>query len=459
MLDKLPQGLAIVDQEGNMVYTNAAIMEYSAQESCSLPNRHRSIKVDEFFNRHLTFKDGKTIKDLIQTQKPDEPLVGEAHNENGERKMSVEVDWFSIRFDAVDCKSIILKNMTAIEELQQKKIEEKYLRLLLASVTHDLRTPLNGIYGMLELLDQEQLSWTAVKYLKVAKNTTQLALYLVHDLLDFSQIEANSFSLAYEDAEISAVIDECLALYENEYNKKGLFLNVEYDNSIPFQITIDKSRYKQVLLNLLSNAYKFTTKGGVTIYVSFRSSDGYLITAVTDTGVGIRPENMSKLFKIYTKFEDSHGLNPKGVGLGLTICKKIVEQHGGTITCQSQVDKGTTFTFTVKTHDEMKPRHEEEKITPKKYVPDPVKAVSPISINRINSAKKFDNKNGIVSEKIDEEPHDCNRILIVDDNDTNLMALRGFSKAAGINAVSVFFNAFIKKGTKWIRRDTANKGK
>jgi len=456
LLDKLPSGIAVINSDGYIVYSNALLSEFSTKEYCSIRPKKRKLKVNEYFDQSLIFKDGKSLTEILSDENNMGPNIGDLLGANGEKAKIIEVEWFPMKFDSMDCKVLKLKNVSEREELHKQVVEQKYLKLLLASVTHDLRTPLNGISGMLELIEQEPLSEAGNKYLQVARNTTNLALYLVNDLLDFSQIEAHSFKLAYENVEISKVIEECKLLYENEYTKKGLYLTSEYDSSVPASISIDKSRYKQILLNLISNAYKFTPVGGVKIYVRFDESQNLLITAVEDSGVGLKPENISNLFKLYTKLDDHNSLNPKGVGLGLTICKKIVEQHGGTITVESEYGKGTIFEFSVKCKDVQSTYTETDKNQTIRLIQ---KSPHPKKVRALrNQVCLSENLKSDTNRVIQQIPDNCayGKILVVDDTDTNLLILQAFCKASGISMDAVFLYFILNKGKKRTRSHRKN---
>jgi hypothetical protein len=186
-----------------------------------------------------------------------------------------------------------------------------------------------------------------MKQCSVGLNTGKLMLCLIQDILDLSQMEADKFTLNDELFAPSAAVTECLEVMEYQYKKKKIALNKIITCEPSMEIKNDKNRYKQVIFNLLGNALKFTTEGHVDVEISYHEDTQSLLTTVTDTGAGIKPEEQSSLFQVYGKMESHKRNNPHGVGFGLNICKKLTEAMGGKITCVSEYGKGTCFTFTV----------------------------------------------------------------------------------------------------------------
>ncbi len=210
----------------------------------------------------------------------------------------------------------------------------------MASVTHELRNPLNGILGMLDLLEDGLSGGEYKGFLRVAKNTSLLLLNLINDILDFSQMEADSLRIANQMFLLPGVIEECINIVMFQIQKKNLSLKLRLPRNFPKYIISDKNRYKQILLNLLSNAIKFTSDGMIRIDVTYEYEAALVRSTVSDTGIGISPKEQTHLFKLYGKLDSSKGMNLQGVGLGLTICKQLAEKMGGEITLKSEEGKG-----------------------------------------------------------------------------------------------------------------------
>jgi signal transduction histidine kinase len=214
----------------------------------------------------------------------------------------------------------------------------------LANMSHELRTPLNAIIGFSEMLSAETLGPLPDHYRTYSqyiRTSGVMLLDLINDLLDLSRIEAGQYELEESDAAVAPALAECLAIVTADAQRKGLTLSL--DPGPPgLMIHVDLRAFKQVVLNLLSNAVKFTEAGSVMVTAAL--ADGALVVTVADTGIGIAPEVMPRLFE---PFHQGHaGLSRKygGSGLGLSICRNLVELHGGQITLASTPQMGTSVT-------------------------------------------------------------------------------------------------------------------
>lgn len=239
-----------------------------------------------------------------------------------------------------------LRNVSSSIKLSKAKSKTKYLSLYMSSITHDFRTPLSIIEGNMEQMaivlheDKELMQNIS----NIRKSVSILTL-LVQDILDASSIKANKFQLRLSRINIMTLIEEMIELFTIKYKDKGLFLVKEYSNNLPLQICTDESRLKQIFFNLLSNAYKFTLIGGVTISVDFELETNRLILQVKDTGVGISPNKIGLLFDPFQKLDEHSTLNPNGIGLGLYNCKNLIQKLQGDIKVTSELGLGTTFTI------------------------------------------------------------------------------------------------------------------
>lgn len=251
------------------------------------------------------------------------------------------------KFEGKECRAIIMKDLTHTKELESAREEKKHQQTLLGSLTHELRTPLNGIVGMLDLLEKEVRSVTGKKHWRVAKASTELMIILVEDILDLAQIEAGNIKINQGPFNVRQAISECMDLLIERFEKRSVALQFFPDSSVPKEVICDKQRYKQILLNLLSNALKFTLSGSVTIAITYNAKTEYLITEVTDTGVGINEEEITQLFKPFGRLDRTLNINPHGIGFGLSTCKRLTELLGGNISIVSVPGKGSTFNFNV----------------------------------------------------------------------------------------------------------------
>lgn len=218
----------------------------------------------------------------------------------------------------------------------------------LASMSHELRTPLNASIGFSELLKMGvagELTEKQKQYVENILSSNQFLLTLINDVLDLSKIEAGKFELKPEKISVPVTIRETLYLIKEKAMRNNVSLNTELDPELEF-IEADKQRFKQILFNLLSNAVKFTGPEGTVTITAKKESDMAKIS-VSDTGIGIKEENLGKLFRKFEQLEKRIGQKYGGTGLGLAISRQLLELHGGEIQVQSKFGEGSTFTFTL----------------------------------------------------------------------------------------------------------------
>jgi two-component system sensor histidine kinase EvgS len=218
----------------------------------------------------------------------------------------------------------------------------------LANMSHELRTPLNAIIGLSELLEQEIPGPLQVKqkeYVEQVASSGRHLLTLVNDILDLSKVEAGFLRLTRNWLHPETVFESVLGSVRSLANRRGLTLLVEHSQGLP-KFNVDPARMKQVLFNLLSNAIKFTEPGG-TVWLRARAEGRTMLIEVQDTGMGISPADVPKLFREFEQIEAKHGPKPEGTGLGLALSKVLIEAHGGEISVASMPGKGSTFTVRV----------------------------------------------------------------------------------------------------------------
>jgi signal transduction histidine kinase/CheY-like chemotaxis protein len=219
-----------------------------------------------------------------------------------------------------------------------------------ANVSHELRTPLNMIIGFSEMITQSPQAYGAalppalLADIAVIQRNSQHLASLVNDVLDLSQAEAGRMALTREWVCLRETIEAAVMAVRPLFESKGLTLALDVPEGLP-PVLCDRTRIRQVILNLLSNAGRFTERGGVRIHVEL--GDHGIITCVTDTGPGISPENQKRLFEPFEQIDSSLSRRHEGSGLGLSISKRFVEMHGGKMWLESQVGQGTTFYFSL----------------------------------------------------------------------------------------------------------------
>lgn len=222
----------------------------------------------------------------------------------------------------------------------------------LANMSHEIRTPLNGIIGFTNLLLKSPLSQRQKEHLSTIRKSSEILLMIINDILDFSKIEAGKLLLEKGRIEVRDLIDDVVMMMAPTAHSKNLELVHLHYQDVPKEITGDSLRIKQVVTNLVNNAIKFTQAGEVVIRVmlheqEFDESQEAIKISVTDTGVGLSRAQQHSIFKAFSQADASTARNYGGTGLGLTICKKLIEQMGGVIGFDSELGKGSTFWFTL----------------------------------------------------------------------------------------------------------------
>lgn len=241
------------------------------------------------------------------------------------------------------------KHQTYRKQLELLNAEnERLLRIktmLMATVTHDLQTPLGSIIGFSDLMDSSDISDKQKQYVGNIKDSADYILRLVNDLLDFSKLENNRITIEEVSFNVKSLIENTCMTLEPAASNKGIELTWDIDEELNSNFISDPFRLKQVLTNLISNSIKFTPEGSVEVTAT--NKEGLITIAVLDTGIGIAQEKQADVFKEFTQAHPGIEKRFGGTGLGLTISKKIIELLGGNITLESQEDQGSIFTISI----------------------------------------------------------------------------------------------------------------
>jgi two-component sensor histidine kinase len=455
----MPVGILILErQTKEILFYNKAITKlvrmHKGQPEDNSDNREQPVIEGEIMDVINNFKEtngpntmGEIIKDW------DDEILNSKYKykyKKDRNKFVYTLKGLRLPFWTHDSKVFFLENQTPLEEL--RKLEAKYQKLYVASIVHDIRSPLNGVMGMIEKIDMMEEDQKVKESIDIARKACQLLLFLTYDITDYSQIEAHKLKPNLKKTDIREILKEITELLSFSFKTKGLGCNVVIRDTVPTYIMIDKHRYMQILLNLLTNALKFTFKGFIRIEVTYNTLGNQLITSVADTGIGIKTEDTPHLFKLFGKLESSSNINPQGVGFGLAMCKKLTEQLGGTINVQSKSGKGSTFIFSISANldfHEIQPslnvsvdeKNSHAELTQKieGYVLKINKAIKNDTDHENPTSSSSKNLQGLGEAASSNalKGCGCNKVLIVDDDHFNLLVLQNYLRQFKIIADEV----------------------
>ncbi len=302
-------------------------------------------------------------------------------------------------FNATDRKEY---ERELLRERQRAEQEARAKSDLISMISHEIRTPLNAIMGVAHLLGIHDLSPKQQRLVGILRSSSESLLSLVNDILDFSKIEAGKVSLEERSLDLRHLVHEIVNNLHVKAEEKGLTLEAHVDERVPASLLGDPIKIGQVLTNLLSNAVKFTAQGSVAVILQVleRVSDAVSIGfQVTDTGIGIAPERLPHIFDEFTQANYDIGLKYGGTGLGLSISKKLLELHGSRIAAESELGRGTTFSFVL----------------------------------RLRLAAPADEIIGTSDVFAQEQRLRGLKVLVADDNEVNVLVLTGFLRDWGVD--------------------------
>lgn len=250
-------------------------------------------------------------------------------------------------FNATDRKEYereLLRERQRAEQAAQAESD------FLAMISHDIRTPLNAIMGVAHLLGMTELTTQQKKLVRILGSSSESLLHLVNQILDLSKIESGKMVLEERPVDLRELVQEIAGNFQLKAKEKGLALLIHVDERVPRGIAGDPVKLGQVLNNLVGNAVKFTSEGSVTIALGVRALEPERETVsiefrLSDTGIGIAPDRLARIFDDFTQANYDIGLKYGGTGLGLSISRKLVEMHGSRILVESEIGRGTTFSF------------------------------------------------------------------------------------------------------------------
>ena len=313
----------------------------------------------------------------------------------------------------------IVQDITNIRQLAKERAEievtSKAKSAFLANMSHEIRTPMNAIWGITEILIQDgNVSEKTKEGLAKIYNSCDLLLGIINDILDFSKIEAGKLDILPAEYNILSLINDSINLNIMRIGDKSIKFDVRIDEDIPLNLIGDQLRIKQIMNNLLSNAFKYTDEGTVTLIVNSEPDENdcdkiILDISVVDTGYGMTNEQVEKLFDEYSRFYQDSGKTIEGTGLGLSITQRLIKLMGGDIAVESAPGEGTMFTVRlphIKASDEV---------------------IGKESAQNLQQLRER-NMNGANISKVIQHPMPYGKVLVVDDVETNLYVAEGLMK-------------------------------
>jgi PAS domain S-box-containing protein len=449
------------EYELKQVNTNVtSLIESTNDAICSIDFNHKIIVVNlpfinKFYEQHkINLRKGM---DFLQSLPPDKRALWKQQHDQAMKgdkinheEIITSIDgtkkYFETSLHPIISESGLISGITYFSrdvsmrkefegELQKAKEEAERTATsksqFLATMSHEIRTPLNGLIGMLDLLKTTKLDFKQSEYVDTIQLSGEALLQIINNILDYSKIESDKMEIDSYPFELKKCIEETYDMLYYKAQEKNIDLLYNIEQDIPSVVIGDKTRLRQVLINLVGNAIKFTKEGHIIISISKTNNDGNIIElqfSVKDTGIGITPEQTERLFKDFSQVDISTFRKYGGTGLGLAISSRLIALMDGKIWVKSKPGEGSTFYFTMKTKPSFDPVNTDTKISfdDNEFL---------IFNTEKRNQKKINVKPGAVSTNLSQQiPSD---ILVAEDDEVNQMVIRAHLKRLGYDATIV----------------------
>jgi PAS domain S-box-containing protein len=346
-----PLGIVVTDSNGNCIYSNQRFQDISGLtiEGCLGSGWLRRIHPEDFQGISEAWaqanKTARSFEHILRYERSDG-----------------NISWCSLKAATINATDTVSGWVTTVEDITAKRHAEEELiaakqdaesamhakSQFLANMSHEIRTPLTAIIGFADALREEaELPPPQQHCLDIILKNGKHLLNIINQILDLAKIDAGALSVERTCFSIIELLEELRLMFAPTAAEKSLTLEIEYQWPLPRTITTDPLRFKQILINLIGNAIKFTAAGNVCVAVKWSSATQQIICSITDTGIGLRPEEVANLFKPFYQANESTTRSFGGTGLGLSISQRLIKALGGSIDVCSQPGQGSTFTFSI----------------------------------------------------------------------------------------------------------------
>jgi two-component system sensor histidine kinase/response regulator len=370
VVDNIPDGIHVKDFEGRYLLVNKALAKLHGFES---PEQLLGKTVFDMFPKERAAALHAADLEVMKATKPlieGERSVADADG-NVRWIQMTKVPLTNQQDEIVGVvgvnRDITIRKRAEAELRQAKEVAEAANRAkseFLANMSHEIRTPMNGIIGMTELALETELTAEQQEYLSMVKTSADSLLTVINDILDFSKMEAGKLELDRSAFDLRDSMEETVRAFAIRAGEKGLELVCDIRSDVPQMVVGDPTRVRQIIVNLLGNAIKFTDKGEVVLLVEMtQQQDRKVILhfAIRDTGIGISQDKQKLIFEAFAQADSSSSRNYGGTGLGLTISTRLVEMMGGKIWLESEPGQGSTFHFTANFETQQAPLDKQER--------------------------------------------------------------------------------------------------
>jgi signal transduction histidine kinase/CheY-like chemotaxis protein/HPt (histidine-containing phosphotransfer) domain-containing protein len=358
--------ISIIDRDGDYIIRGKSLKNSNFFEYYKSYN---NVTLEEYenFKSEIIGSDGSVI---IKNSKGEDCMIAYApfeslkvwyllvYNPLSELVESRVVDWLLVGVVFVGLTILLVYNFVIMMKFNRKLSEaaveanqaNEAKSYFLSTMSHDIRTPMNAILGLNEMVLRDSHDETIIGYSENIRTAGNTLLGIINDILDFSKIEAGRMDIINVDYSFVSVLNDIVNMVQKKAEDKGLAFNMDIDTGIPQVLHGDEIRIKQVLTNILSNAVKYTREGSVTFSAGFKKlqdkPDSVILKiSVADTGIGIKPEDMDRLFKAFERIEEKRNRNIEGTGLGMTIAQSFLAMMGSRLEVESVYGEGSVFSF------------------------------------------------------------------------------------------------------------------